>query len=251
MNKNGILWISATVIVIVFYLGRPLFRGEQPVSGTIGIEGKKITYLFPVDWETGEDITFMIRNANPTVTGYYKWRSSDGKQGKAELVKKDKELSGKIPAPPPGSEVRWSVALRFGDKETTIPYGTEVTTRITGKVSIIIKILYPLFIFIGALFAVRGGLEYFNPQAKPRLYTIVTTIFYICLGFFVIPVKNFMLLAPGPGVLPAVGDMFTFESLFYPGLWIVVSTLVFFRVKPGLMLLSGGIVTLLFMIIPG
>lgn len=251
MNKNGILWVSATVIVIVFYLGRPLLRGGQPVSGTIGIEGKKITYLFPVEWETGEDISFMIRNDNPKVTGYYKWRSVDGKEDKAELVKKDKELSGKIPAPPPGSEVKWSVVLRFGDKETSIPYSTEVTTRVTGKVSIIIKVLYPLLLFIGTLFAVRGGLEYFNPHAKFRLYTIFTTIFFICLGLFVIPVKNFMLLAPGPGVLPAAGDMFTLESLFYPGLWIVVSTLVFFRVKPGLMMLCGGILSLLFMIIPG
>lgn len=251
MSKNGILWISATVIVIVFYLGRPLLRGDQPVSGTIGIEGKKITYLFPVEWETGEDISFMIRNDNPKVTGYYRWKSSSGKKGQAELIKKEKELSGKIPAPPPGSDVKWSVVLRFGEKETTIPYSTEVTTRVTGKVSIIIKVLYPLILFIGALFAVRGGLEFFNPQAKPRLYTIFTTIFFICLGFFVIPVKNFMLSAPPPGVLPAAGDMFTFESMFYPGLWIVVSILVFFRVKPGSMLLTGGILTLLYMIIPG
>lgn len=251
MNKNGILWISALVLVIVFYLGRPLLRGEQPVSGTIGIEGKKITYLFPVEWEAGEDISFMIRNDNPKVTGYYKWKDSEGRSGKMELSKNDRELTGEIPAPRPGSDVKWSVFLRYGDRETNIPYNTEVTTRITGKVSIIIKVLYPLLLFIGALFAARSGLEYFNPQAKFRLYTIFTTIFYICLGFFVIPVKNFMILAPAPGVIPAAGDMFTLESIFYPALWIAVSILVFFRIKPGLSLLAGGIVTLLFMIFPG
>lgn len=251
MNKNGILWISALVLSTVFYLGRPLLRGEQPVSGTIGIDGKKITYLFPVQWETGEDISFMIRNDNPAVTGYYKWRGTDGKSGTSQLVKKDQELTGKIPAPPPGSEVKWSVFLKWGDKETSIPWKTEVTTLITGKVNIIIKILYPLLIFIGALFAARSGIEFFNPAAKFRLYTIFTTIFYICLGLFVIPVKNFMLLAPAPGVIPSAGAMFTLESIFYPALWVVVSVLVFFKVKPGLSLLAGGIITLLFMLIPG
>jgi hypothetical protein len=68
---------------------------------------------------------------------------------------------------------------------------------------------------------------------------------FICLGFFVIPVKNFLLLAPPPGVILEPAQMFSIESIFYPLFWITIAILVFFKIKPGLMLLSGSIITLM------
>lgn len=243
MSKNGILWTVAVVVVIVFSLAQPLLKGTQPLSGTIGIEGKKITYLFPKEIESGQDYQFLIRNDNPKVTGYYIYQILGAKPVKKELTAGEGELSGTIPSQAPGSVVSYSVFLRYGDKETQIPYKTTLQTGFTGKVSIIIKVIYPLFLFLGLLFASRSGLEYFNPAPKFKLYTIFTTIFFICLGFFIIPVKNFMYLAPAPGVVPGPASMFTMESIFYPLHWISVSILVFFRIKPGEVLLAGSLLT--------
>jgi len=244
MSKNGILWTVAAVVVLVFSLAQPLLTGAQPVSGTIGIEGKKISYYFPREVESGEDYQFLIRNDNQKVTGYFLYQMKDGKEIKKELKISEGTLTGVIPSQAPGSLVSYTVFLRYGDKETQIPYKTTVQTGFTGKVSIIIKVIYPFFLFLGLLLACRGGLEYFNPTPKFKLYTIFTTIFFICFGFFIVPVKNFMLLAPAPGVVLEPSAMFNLESLFYPLFWIIISILVFFRVKSGLVLLAGSILTI-------
>ncbi len=245
MNKNAILWIVSAVIIFVFGLAHSVVNQNFPISGTIGIEGKKITYLFPKTTQADEPYSFIIRNDHPSVTGYFIFDAGNGKKEKVEL-KKDKELlTGIIGELPPGTKINYSVFLRYGDKTTQVPYNTEVTTLVTGKTGVIIDTLYPFMLFLGLLLAVRGGLEYFNPNPKFRLYALMPAMVFICFGFFVIPVKNFLLLAPPPGVILQPSQMFSFESIFYPLFWIGITILVFFKIKPGLMLLSGSVITIL------
>ncbi|KAB2907154.1 MAG: hypothetical protein LC102_10080 [Ignavibacteriales bacterium] len=244
MSKNLLLWISAFVIVFLFTLVRPYIRGEQPVSGTIGIEGKKISYLFPREWEAGTDLKFLIRNDNPKVTGYYVINLPDGKKVKKELTVGKEELIGVLPAAKPGESVDYTVFLKYDDKQTQIPYNTTLTTVFTGKVSLIIKIFYPLMLFILSLLAVRGGLEFFNEEGRYKLYTIFTAGAAVCLSFIIVPVRNLLLIAPPAGTIPPPGDMFTAETFFYSVLWVLVSILVFFNIKPGFTLLVGSMFTL-------
>lgn len=245
MNKNAILWGVSAAIVFVFGLAHSVLNQNYPISGTIGIEGKKITYLFPKTTQAGEPFSFLIRNDNPTVTGYFIYDTGKGEKKQVELKKEKELLTGTIPGLPPGSKINYSVFLRYGDKTTQVPYNTEVTTLVTGKTGIIIDTLYPFMLFLGLLLAMRGGLEYFNPNPKFRLYALMPTMIFICLGFFVIPVKNFLLLAPPPGVILKPDQMFSLESIFYPLFWITITILVFFKIKPGLLLISGSVITIL------
>ena len=68
MKQSIILWISAILITFLFGYFNSVTNNDFPISGTIGIDGQKVTYKFEkvygIDANKNNNYEIFIRTGN-------------------------------------------------------------------------------------------------------------------------------------------------------------------------------------------
>lgn len=223
-KQNFILWVSSLFIVFLIGYIRSVSNPNFPVSGTTGMDAKKITYVFEKKTHIKDTLTLRVRTDINTLSGKVTVYGNMHDTAFIPFVSSEKGelLTAYIPVKQLPAKVSYSVALMYKDSVFSIPAGnTVLTTFCYPKIPMSIMSVYYFFLYFGLLLAVRIGLEFFSDGSKVKKFSLFTLICFSLYGFFIIPVINFIESNAMNRTILQPEKMFTIPSLAFCALWII------------------------------
>jgi hypothetical protein len=184
MKNKIILWLSSIVIVFVASYLKTIFSDNYPVSGTIGIDGLKLTYKLDKEG-FGDKHKLLLRSDKKDVT-------ASAIIQKDSLIKFDfyddgifliTELDRKIT----GKEFSYYIVITNQNKDYRVPTVGEINFIFYGRISKMLSGMYYLFLFIGIILIVRSGLEFFNKNIMTKKLLILSGVVWLTFVMLINP----------------------------------------------------------------
>jgi hypothetical protein len=241
MKKNIILWVGTLIITFLAGYLHNAAGPYYPVSGTIGVEGKMITFKFDKIYSGNDTYNVLIRSDVKDINAFTLWRdvsvirSSGLNAGDKKLSGWQKEimtdsgslLISKIPKHKPLEKIEYRVELNYKGKQYFLPEDKSVGLMFLGHVNPGIMQIFYFVLFGGLVFAVRTGLEIFNDNPRLGLYSIFTLIFFFLYAICIVPLKRTYELNALNHFVPPINSIITYQSVFLFILWIIGLILIF------------------------
>lgn len=229
MKQNIILWAAALVITFLAGFLDSITSHYYPVSGTIGIQGKKVSYKFDRIHFGEKPFEILIRTDIEGLSGIIEYKQKGGGWKSIPLKEGEHILYGKLPAQS-GAEVEYRIKLAHYNKIYLLPSGKPVSIKFFGKVSPFINVFYYLTLFSALLLSTRCGLDFFNEQERIKKLSLFAAALFSLNAFIASPLrKTYMIDAIGKKV-PAVTEIFPISNLVLFLLWIA-AVIVIFNIK--------------------
>lgn len=250
MNKEIIiLWLASFVIVFLMVYTSILTDNDYPITSTFGIEGKKVSCRFEKTHYGKDDYKIIIRTDVDNLTGKLFWRS------KADTIWQSKSLNkaalilyGNIPALSPEQKISYYVELYHTDKKYLLPDHQKVSLTFFGKIPLAINILEFLLLYLGIIFAVRTGLEFFNEGKKSKKFGFLTLILFLTLIALINPLYLTYKYGFINSSIPSINRLFLWSDLSIFILWTVTVIIIFKSNKFKFLPLVSAILTLIIII---
>ena len=223
MKQSFILWIVAVIITFLIGFIQNRTSPEYPISGTIGIEGQKVSYLFKRIHRDKTDYEILLRTDNKELNGIVKWKveKEAGNWNIDTMQYYNEILSAAIPRQNALTEVDYKIVLSHKGKVYFLPKNEVVKVKFLGPVPASIVIHYFLTLFVGILLAVRAGLEIFKNKPKLRLYSIFTLISFFSCAMIFAPVKKAYELGVIGRAVPPIGEIFEAWLILLVIIWVM------------------------------
>jgi len=252
MKKNNILlWIAAFVITFLTIYISNLLDKDYPISGTFGIEGKKVSYRFEKSHYGSDDFnTYILTDVND-LTGKIFWKSdNDTFWQSVQMKKSDLLLSASIPSLKAEQKLVYFSELYHKDKKYIIPDNHKVELTFFGKIPVVINILEHLLFYLGLILIVRAGLEFFNDGKNSKKFGILAAIVFLTLIALINPLFLTYKYGFMNSSIPPINRLFLFSDFSIFFLWIVTLGLIFrsekFKVLPPLSAILTITIVILF-----
>lgn len=244
--KIAILWTAAFVIAMLAAYFSAVTDRDFPISGTTGIEGKKLSYRFEKKARTGDTLTLILRNDVDSISAVMEVLSPTQEKIPFRLLDKGMTLRADYRLPRVPEEVVYKVFVTHKSAIIQLPDdGLPLTTQCLGKVPAQILQVYYFTLYFGLLLAVRIGIEFFTDGKKIKKLALFTTILFNLFGFFVIPVMRMFEQNMIDRTIAQPGELFSLTA-FLPGiLWILVTIVLFTTKKNKPVALGAAVITLL------
>lgn len=229
MKHLIILWISSSILTFLIGFFQSRTSDVYPISGTIGIDGQKISYHFKKVQGNDENYKILIRTDLTKITGVLTWQKMDNVSSwEIDTLKNENGiLFGSIPKQDPQTKLKYKVFLYYNSMKYVLPTTHNVELLFVGSVPMSISIHYYLTLFLGLLLSIRTGLETFNEKPRLRLYSIFTLIVFISCALIFAPVKKAYELGAINKMVPALSELFagwlTLLAIIWIGNLILVS----------------------------
>ncbi len=233
MKKNNfILWIAAFVITFLTVYLTNLFSNEYPVTGTIGIAGKKVSYRFEKIHYNNNSLQIFIRSDVDSISGKIFWRMSNNRQNWNVIELKDSSgtLKAIIPNQKPLDKIEYYAELIHKDNKYLVPDNKKVNLMFYGKISPMLKVLQFMLLYIGLFLSVRTGLEYFNNGEKSKKFSVLTISVFLILTALINPLFITYKYGYMNHTIPLISSLFPAGYILITILWIN-TTLILFRKK--------------------
>ena len=241
MKKNIILWLGAIIITFLAGYMHSVTGPGYPVSGSIGIEGKMVTFKFDREYRGTDSYNVLIRSDIKDIKAILLWKditteANTGRPPKSKIIDNWQResmaysgflIKGKIPPHNPGDKVAYRVELNYRGKQYFLPEDKPVTIILSGHVNSSIMNIFYFILFGGLILAVRTGLEVFKDKPKIGIYTIFTVIFFFLYTVCLVPLKRTYELNAINHFVPPINSLFTYQSVFLFILWIIGLVLIF------------------------
>jgi hypothetical protein len=247
MKQSIILWAAAAIITFLAGFIQNRTSSEYPVSGTIGIEGREVSFHFRKVFRDKGDYVLLIRTDIENLKGIIKWRRRNENQAwQTDTLKySNGNLSAAIPNQEALSEIEYRIFLNYNNREYFLPeYGIE-SVLFLGPVPLSINIHFYLTLFVGILLAIRAGLEYFNHKPRLRLYSIFALISFFSCAMIFAPVKKVYEMGAIGKSVPPINKIFEGWLLALIVIWIINLILVSYTKHPKKWVLIFSILTIL------
>jgi hypothetical protein len=264
MKKNIILWTGTFILTFLAGYLHNAIGPDYPVSGTIGIEGKMITFKFDKIFRGNDSYNFFIRSDLKDIKAVLLWRDVPSitnsllplknlnKSPWNRVIMSDSGslIMGKIPKHNPCSKVSYRVELNYGSKQYFLPDDKPATIMFLGKVNPSVMNIFYFVLFTGVILAVRTGLETFNDNPRIGMYSIFTLIFFFLYTICVIPLKRTYELNALNHFVPSVTSLLTYQSVSLLILWITGLILIFnFRQNKIIPLVVSSLTLMIYILI--
>ena len=230
MKKNNfILWIGAFVLTFLTLYITNLFSDEYPVTGTIGIDGKKVSYRFEKVHHINSSLEIIIRSDVDSLSGRIFWRLSNNRQNwnVIELNDSSGNLKAIIPNQKPLDKIEYYAELIHKDNKYLVPDNKKVSLMFYGKISPMLKVLQFMLLYIGLFLSVRTGLEYFNDSEKSKKFVVLTGIVFLTLTLLINPLYLTYKFGYMNHNIPAIANLFPIGFMLITLLWIVTAIILF------------------------
>lgn len=216
-KQTLILWFSALMITYLLGYFNSVLDPNFPISGTIGINGEKVTYKFDKITDNSKDFDVFIRTDIPNLNGFVEFKNltENSAWKKVELIALTSGYSAKLKALPPNQSYEYRVFLIDGESKIQIPVNTTLRIMFMGEVSIANLILYKLLLFIGLTFSVRVGLEYFSGRNNHKKLLLSNSIFYFLFSFIAAPVVRLFEAGVFGDPKISLAEIFLFKDIFF------------------------------------
>ncbi|MCU0414277.1 MAG: hypothetical protein MUE91_07750 [Ignavibacteriaceae bacterium] len=189
MKNQIILWFSSIVLVFLIGYAKSVTNKDYPITGTFGIEGRKVSYKLDRVWFDKTSYKNIILCDIKGVEGKLIWIKSNV-QYEDEFKEVDRGLTGEIPKLDPGQQIKYKVILTYADRRYEIPEKDFVNLTYWGNIPSPVKFLHFILLYGGLLMSIRCVLEIFNKNKNLKKYIMIVCIFFITLTILVHPLYN-------------------------------------------------------------
>ncbi len=249
MKNQIILILSALVITFLTGYIESVNDADYPVTGTFGINGKKVSYKLDKTHFGDSPFEVIIISDVSGLDGYIKWRESKDWHF-SKMEQKNNIILGSINNIKPVSEIEYQVILNKDDKEYVIPEKQPVQLKIFGKIPSFVSTLYVLLLYAGLFLSIRNGLEVFNKGKDLKKYSFVQSAVFLLLALLISPLYiSYKLNAINHTVLPFL-TMFDLRISLL-AITSILSAVIFFNSKNNkvLPLVSSIVIILIFILL--
>jgi hypothetical protein len=249
MKKNNIvLWIAAFVITFLTIYLSNLLDKDYPVSGTFGIEGKKVSYRFEKSHYGNDDFKIIIRTDVNDLAGKLFWKRSIDTSWKAvQMENSDLLLSVSIPSLKPEQKIIYFAELYHKEKEYIIPDNQKIELSFFGRVPIVVNVLEYLLLYLGLILVVRTGLEYFNDGKNSKKFGVLGAVCFLTLITLINPLYLTYKFGFMNSSIPPIDRLFLLNHLSISILWIATMIIIFTSKKfKSIPLISSILILLIF-----
>lgn len=242
-----ILWIASIIITFLIGYALNILSKDYPVSGTIGIEGQKVSYRFEKVHYGLENVNVLIRSDLKGLSGKLFWKSENDSTWVSENMhyESDLALSAKLPALEPNNKLLYYAELFYKNKSYLLPNKQKVEMKFYGKIPSAITFLQFLLFNLGLLLIVRVGLEFFNQQEKIKKYEIFIVIVFITLTVLINPLYISYKYGFINSSIPSINRLFPPRELSITSVWIIAAILTFNLKKYKLVSLIASIISII------
>ncbi len=227
MKRPLILWSSALLLTFLTGYIQSGTSEFYPVTGTIGIDEKKVSYRFEKIYNGNDNYKFIIRTDNPDIKCIAKWKNEIANDWNSIEMKKNNEaFIAEIPRHEAGEKILYFAEISKDEKKFVVP-DKPVLLLFQGYVPSMIGSLSFFTLFTGLLLSFRTGLEFFNENQRIKKLTLFTTSFFFLYTIAVTPLKkSYELNAINNKVVP-VTFLFDLQSILLFLLWIAAMIIIF------------------------
>ena len=250
MKKNNIvLWIVAVVITFLSIYFSNLLDKDYPLSGTFGIDGKKVSYRFEKIHYGKDDIKTIIRTDVDDLTGKLFWKSNiDTSWQSVQMEKSDLLLSASIPSLKPEQKLIYFAELYHKEEEYIIPDSQKIELTFFGEVPIVVNVLEYFLLYLGLILVVRTGLEYFNDGKNSKKFGVLAAVAFLTLITLINPLYLTYKFGFMNSSIPPISRLFLLSDLSIFMLWIATMITIFTSKKFKFIPLISSILILLIFI---
>lgn len=226
MKNQIILWLSSIMIVFLIGYIKNVTHKDYPITGTFGIEGKKVSYkLDKVSFDKKSYKNIIISDVKG-MTGKL-IQIEDGEEKETAFKEIDRGLECEIPKLKPGQKIKYKIILSHSDRIYEIPEKEFVTLTFWGNVPSPVNILHFILLYGGLLMSLRSLLELFNNNKNLKKYSIITCTLFITLIIIIAPLRNSYKLGAINNYVPQVTDLLEPVLLIILLIWIAGTILIF------------------------
>jgi hypothetical protein len=226
MKNQLILWLSSLIVVFLVGYTKNVTSKEYPITGTFGIEGKKVSYkLDKVSFDKTSYKNIIISDIKG-VSGKLIW-INDNKETEIELTEIERGLAGEIPVLKPGKQINYKIILTYLDRQYEIPEKDFVTLTFWGNIPSPVNILHFILLYGGLLMSIRCVLELFNKNKNLKKYVVIGCALFITLTILIHPLYNSYKLGAINKNIPNILELLEPFYLVIMLLWILGAVLIF------------------------
>lgn len=226
MKNEIILWLSSIMLVFLIGYTKNVTDKDYPITGTFGIEGKKVSYkLDKVSFDKTSYKNIIISDVKG-VSGTL-IQLEDHEQKETAFREIDRGLECEILKLKPGKKTYYKVVLNYADKTFEIPKEEFVVLTFWGNIPSPVKILHFILLYGGLLMSIRSLLELFNKNKYLKRYAIVACTLFITLSAIINPLRNSYKLGAINNYVPQVTELLQPALLLVLLIWILGTILIF------------------------
>jgi hypothetical protein len=226
MKNEIILWISSLILVFLIGYIKSITDKDYPITGTFGIEGKKVSYKLDKISFNKDYYKNIIISDIQKLNGKMIWINNNEQRETAYKII-ERGLECKIPKLNPGQKIKYKVILEYADKTFEIPDNEFVTLVFWGNIPSSVKILHFIFLYGGILMSIRCLLELFNQRKNLKKYAFITTALFIVLTTLIHPLYNSYKLGAINKNIPNLLELLEPYYLVITLLWIIGTVIIF------------------------
>jgi hypothetical protein len=244
MNKKLILWTAAVIITFLTAFVHQRLSPYYPLSGSIAVDGERVTYLFNKIQYGKDTMQVLIRKDIDGLKGNLFWKYEDEDEWKkTQLTESGKFLKAHIKPHKSGAKIEYHSELVYKEKMYDLPPGQNAKVYIAGRRPAAVMYNLYFFLFGGLLLSVRGALEYFNPDDKRRLFPILAAMFFFVASIIFYPfIRSYEMDVINKSI-PQIGTLFDTALLLLFIIWFISAVAVSIY-KHKIILLIAGILTI-------
>lgn len=226
MKNQIILWLSSLVILFLIGYVRNVTSKDYPITGTFGIEGRKVSYkLDRVSFDKSSYKNIIISDIKG-VQGKLIWSKNDV-QYENEFKEIDRGLTVEIPNPEPGQQIKYKVILTHLDKRFEIPEKDFVTLTFWGNIPSPVNIINYILLYGGLLMSIRCVLELFDKNKNLKKFIVIVCIFFITLTILIHPLYNSYKFGAINKKIPNILELLEPFYLMIMLLWVIGAVIIF------------------------
>jgi hypothetical protein len=252
MKKEILFWVIAFALTAFLAIYQRVTGPTYPIKGSFTLENQVVKYDLPRSSDGNEHTIIKIAISDTAVTGKVSWKrfKVEEEYSVVEMKHSNGQLAAELPKQPAGGKVQYSVILKKGDEEVSIPEGTEFIFRFRDAVPIWVLIPHIVIIFLAMLFSTRAGLEYFSSQPKLKGYTWWTIVMLIFGGFVFGPLMQYYAFGTFWTGIPFGFDLTDNKTLVVMVTWLFVLYRLNKSNNPKRLVLIGAIIMFVVYMIP-
>lgn len=226
MKSEHILWLSSIILVFLIGYVKNVTDKDYPITGTFGIEGKKVSYkLDKISFDKTNYKNIIISDI-PGIKGKLIW-VKDGTLHEVSYTQVRSGLECEIPWLSPGQQINYKVVLTYEEKTFEIPQDGFTTLIFWGNIPSGVNWLTFIFLYGGLLMSFQCLLELFNNNKNLKKYAVITSTLFLTLTSIIIPLRNSYKLGAINNYVPPIFELLDPIFLVILFLWIAGTILLF------------------------
>ena len=226
MKNEIILWLSSAVIVFLIGYIKNVTDENYPVTGTFGIEGKKVSYKL-------DKICFDKTAYKNLIISDIKGVDAqillliNGLQKNISYREIDRGLEAEIPISKLGEKIDYKLIINYKDKIFIIPKDGYINLTFWGNIPSPVRIFNFILMYGGMLLSIRSLLESFTKKVNLKKFVFIICTVYLTLVIIIFPLYNTYKLGAINHFVPPITSLLNPFLIITLCVWIIAAVLIF------------------------